>query len=664
MARALLTLTLALVALGWALHTPTSTAAQRQRRPRTKRPTLAPTTPPQQQQQPNKCTTGTWPTATTTTDYLVVGAGLGGGAALYDLARADPASSFTIVERNNRVGGNYWDVPVATPPNTPNPDLHIMGLGGMRVNQLTMPNQRRILHELNLTVYYTPWRNIMKARGRSKTCKAPRPDQTFADFCSYDDVFIAPNTGAFVGLADTPSGDPSFDAWCFLTNSKAYPCRQDDDSEPLHPLRLKSCNRRGVDGKPNTSKSADANLACPDVACAAYPDFLSFIQGYFSPEYAEFLAYDNVGFFGDYFEAHDACAYLAYVRREWNTASIVGYPLGGMSQVPKRGIQAAQAVAKSVNVFLGEPVLCARRSTTSNAVYEVRTTKRTILVSKFLVLNLPPPDLASVDGDIVSEILAQPESKLPKAVEVVTVAMQWTPGKPAWFHAPQANVGLDARTGNYSLRAYGDFGCFSRLEIVDVPMLRLANVMRPVYTDFRCKDLWAGLISAAEARMAGGMSQADAYAPVTARAMDELKRLFPQASIPAPVWTRGAVFPHGWFFGTPGVTRDGSNKRVTVDDVASWAPAPLGLDEPVCLVADAYEIAFSGWGESALRSARSCLTRRFRNTAVGTRIAQQFARRDAILEDDFDVMTSCDPPPLSTERCGPYGPYKADGTVA
>jgi hypothetical protein len=605
------------------------------------------TTTTKAQSPPTTCPTticyNSWPTTTNvkSVDYLIIGGGIAGSVSLFDLARADPSSSFMLVEREPDLGGNYQDIPVNIPAgykvNDYSPPL-IAGMGGMRVNLLTMLNERRLFAELNATVYFTPYRNRQVTRGKDELCDGPDAHTIFADFCSKR--FIP----QFTGL---PPGDFSFNTYCYLTNSKKFPCNYGDHPVPRHPITGKECNRK-LDGSINKSPFADPKLKCPTEACKDYPDWKSFLQAYLSPEAQVFIDDDNTGFFGDANEAHSACDYLNWVTREWNTASVVGYPVGGIQNLVKRAVQRGMSAAPKTSVYKDDAVICVRRSSTagSGSKYEVLTKSGMVVqVNKFLILAIPAPDIEQINGNLIDDIKSKPLFKKPVGISVVTVAMQWPPGQKAWFYPL-----LDLKHGNYTYRAYGDKNCFARLEIVDIPANRYANVVRVVYSDFMCKDMWKQLIAESQQEDGGNGGKV-----LENRVMFELRSLFPQFNIPPPVRTVAKVWKNGWFYGR-------INSAGDATDLSNWATNPLGMNEPLCLVADGFNLYYSGWGEAALISSRNCLTTRFKNSgAIGTKLLKNYHHRDSILKDNYDLNVAC-PSPLKNEICGPYH-YQNDGTL-
>lgn len=596
---------------------------------------------------------GPWPTNIIKANYLVIGGGPAGSQTAHDLTKALNLSGsnakVVLIEARDRIGGNFWDADLIQPVGYTGPKLKI-GMGGLRVNMLTLLNERRLCNEYNIPLLFTPFRQHMFSRGRSVLCKEPSPDQTFTDFCSYSSEFINTSAGsAFQGLeATVPAGDPGYDAWCFLLDSEDYTAADagcpvvEVSGLPLHPLLGLVCD----------DTHSDPHRWCPRKACSHFgPDFKSFIQQYLSPEYAKLLEDDNVGFKGDYIRSFNACSYLRWQTREWNTASNNGMPVGGMSEIPKRAAKRAEEFGASV--YLSQPATCVRRAASGKG-YEVRTPDYTFRITEWVFAAIPNVDLhriESLEGDIIEELRAKNETRFARNASVAVVSMQWAPNEPAWYYDY-----LDKVNGNWSLRQYGDLACFSRNEFWDTPYHRFHNGMRMVYSDGHCKEMWDDLIRHAEAQLATGMPLLEAYEHVTAVVMEGLKQSFPGASIPMPVWVRGATWEHAWYFGEP-------LQNFTNSQVAEFAMAPLGNGEKIALIGDAWNTDYSGHAESAFISSRNALTQpRFATGVLQAKLNEIYAARDAIIANDFDALTAC-PSGLSNEYCGPYGPYKLDGTL-
>lgn len=355
--------------------------------------------------------------------------------------------------------------------------------------------------------------------------------------------------------------------------------------------------------------------------------------------------------------ANSACSYLLWTTREWQTTSVVGYPLGGLSQIPKRGV--ARAQARGAKLYIKQGVRCIERN--GSSMFTAHTDNYTFLVKKFLFLNVPAfyfqNDLGpnNIYGSVGLELARAKRMQYPQGYKVNLVSMQWPPNEPSWHYKF-----LDKRNGNYTPRAFGDFGCFSRFEMFDTPITRFANILRPVYSDFRCQRLWQRLIQKGQARLGTVTNNTvEAHSELVDTVMQELHSLFPEEIIPRPVWVAGQVWEHAWFFGSAATNDD---PDMIDESIFNWATEPL-TGENLCLIGESYNTRFSGWVEGTMISSRSCLTKRFPpNTGIGRQLVKIYAKRDKIIANNFDVLTKC-PSPLRNEYCGPYGPYNPDGTL-
>jgi hypothetical protein len=657
---------------------------------------------------------GPWPSTIITVDYLVAGGGPGGLSTAADLSKALRASgvskakmSFAVVEKRPVFGGNLRRVNLTTPEGYSSTSPNGFGplfadLGAQRINVLTLTNERRSFTDYNITTYCSPFRNIVNTRDRRVVCRdpytqatqgapyydcaydsttdkvqcSPDPKDAFAygDFCTYKSLYTDPVTGAFPGArqdnvnftgchnydntddmrcSSFPNNDPSYDAYQWLLQGNTAPLADMAISSatspsydygagynhPHDPMRF--CN--------TTSGSQNA---CPMTRCGKYAEWRSFVAGElalppvplssnaalnYNNGYANFLEADNVGFTGDYRASFGACSYGNYMAREWNTASHSCYPKGGMTSLTDA--MRTRAEDNGVQFYANEPVQCIRRSKSSASKYEVRTATKTFRVGKFLGMAMPSPSLenpAVIGGDVLDDLRKQREFNRSKAARVASVVMQWPPGELAWWYLVPGL--LDALSGNWSLRTYGDSACFSRIEIIDTPMHRCTNAIRAVYSDFRCQPLWTELIE--------GAAASNDWNKLAERVLVEIRDAFPTAVVPPPVLTYGDLFDPAWYWSKP------QYDDISNADHATWATKPLGLQEPLCLIGEAYHIYYQGWSEGALRSSRMCLESRFGTQPLKTRIAELYAARDGIVPGTgwYDSAFQDVPPALGTKH--------------
>ncbi len=581
--------------------------------------------------------------------------------------------SIGLVEKRSVLGGNVRRMNVKKPAGYDNSYGPLQAdVSAQRVNVLTMTNERRLFTEYNITTYCTPFKNIINMRGRREVCRSPRDQAhnfqpyydcsyvdanspmdciidpadafSYGDFCTYKSTFTDPITGAYrsvrtgvntsgcknydntdSGICDnSANNDPGYDAYQWLLQDNVPPAFDAQISSPLSPTAMGFNFCTGTPKvHPLTGEGCTNGVDCPAQRCGNYPDYRTFVAAELSAdptrktlndEYANFMQGDNVGFAGDYEQGFGACSYINYQAREWNTASHSCYPKGGMTSLTDS--MAAKAIANGVNVYLNEAVSCVNKSTRSGIAYEVTTTTKVFLVRKFLFGAIPTPTLenrTAIGGDVMTALDTKREFHRARAQEVTSVVMQWTPGSPAWFWD------LFDANGNYSVRQYGDTGCFSRIELVDTPLHRCHNAIRAVYSDFKCRQMYKDLIQRAEAT--------GNWSTLTERVLMELRTVFPEQTIPAPVLVYGEIINPAWYWGKPEYD-DISNEQHAI-----WAAAPLGVSQPMCLIGESVHIYYQGWVEGPLRSSRQCLTTRMPE-AVKTALNAIYAARDNLVPGD------------------------------
>merc|ERR1712160_62981 len=215
---------------------------------------------------------------------------------------------------------------------------------------------------------------------------------------------------------------------------------------------------------------------------------------------------------------------MGWLTREYDTLSYNCYAIGGMQTLPDRMVERCLTNG-NVDFYFDQPAMCINSFVgNENHQYEVVTPDYTFKVQEFLFLATSNTEFTDgkIKGDVIEDIASAPEAKSAKPIEVASVMMQWDPDSPAWFMDL-----LDKSGGTFSLRAYGDLDCFSRIEIIDTPYHRQQNVMKVVYSDHQCKEMWKNLIEDAE--------QTGDTDKLRDRAMEGLANLFPDHEIPQPV---------------------------------------------------------------------------------------------------------------------------------
>lgn len=633
---------------------------------------------------------GTWPTNVLTVDYLIVGGGPAGLANADDLSRGLRATgvsasqmSVAVIEKRAVFGGNLRRINLKTPTGysktSPTGYGELYGdVGGQRVNVLTLTEERRRFLDLNITMYCSPFRNVINTRDRRHVCRdpynqsidyapyydctstvignetqvncSPDPADAFAygDFCTYLDKFSSPVSGAYRGARVTganysgcanydntddntcsnwPNNDPSYDAYTWLLQGQTAPQADmrmsgatgpdyDFGSGYNHPLDpARSCSTTASSSNPN---------ACPQQRCLKYADWRSYVAGELNPSLNAAAPTYNDGYAN--FMQGDNVGFYGDYEQGFGACSYINYQArewntASHSCYPKGGMTSltdgmkARAEANGVKFYANEPATCIKRSSQSGIVYEVRTPSYTIRVKKFMFLAAPTPSMADAK-QVGGDVMASLRNYREfNRARGQRVASVVMQWQPG-TKAWWFDTGLfDQTSGNWSVRTYGDSACFSRIEIIDTPQHRCTNAIRAIYSDFKCRAMWTDLIEKAAAT--------GNWAKVQERVLVELRDAFPEmnGTIPAPVLTHGEMIEPAWYWAKPEYD-DISNEAHAI-----WAAKPLGTNEPLCLTSESVHIYYQGWTEGALRSSRQCLESRF-GTPLNAKLAAVFAGRD------------------------------------
>ena len=465
-------------------------------------------------------------------------------------------------------------------------------------------------------------------------CDSPTNSSTCIIKCArnstctnYDNTAGAPTNA---GMCDNyRNNDPSYDAYQYLLQGNVAPAFDAliSGTTSTGAYDFNFCSSSYPAPHPLTDEKPQADMSnAPISRLAQYVDLRSFYagelalnrsgNGQYNDEYANFMMNDNVGFIGDFNQGFGAASYTNYQSREWNTASTSCYPRDGMTSVTDAMYEDAQS--NGVKFYMNEPIQCVQRSKKQGIAYEVRTASKTFLVRKFLFLAVPTPVLenrTAIDGEVMRSLDTKPEFHRARAQRVSSVVMQWPPSQKAWFW----NY-WDMVTGNYSVRQYGDTGCFSRIELVDTPVHRCRNTIKAVYSDFKCRAMFEDLIN--EARQTNNNTK------LVTRVLIELRNAFPEFAheITPPILTYGEIFDAAWHWAKP------QYDYITNEQHSVWAANPLS-GEPLALISESVHIYYQGWMEGALRAVRQALSTRMSGVTL-TALNALYAARDNLVPGD------------------------------
>lgn len=625
-------------------------------------------------------------------DYVIVGGGAGGIGAAYwlskGLKRANRPVSIAVIEKNNYLGGNAYDVDLKMPaPNRYDgsfgPKLR-GGVGALRTTQLAMGLKRRLIAQLNLTMYFTPFRNYVNMRGVRRLCRDPiakafekatvgefgtwyRYDSmakkyekianitalagdfvrdpsgaySYGDFCNnaapYVDV-VNDNSAVFrgfSGLTANAVGSPSDAAWLYVLNKVPHLTGEADmDANNNwafgyggeHPFTGVTCETGGT--SPACPGKRQNNL---DWKTFLETELRTPSMPALNQNYSAFMLDDNVGFTGDFDNGFSARSYLEYNVFEWNTNAFNGYLPGAESSL--QDAMVAECIKNGVKFFTNERVKTVDKTLQQGARYIIATSKRTVRARKFALLNLPPfylfermdqDPIVEYDGvDLGGDIIDRLRNVREVKVPQPTRAIKIVAQWEPGKRAWWWDL-FDNKNGNYSMRQYGSSGCASRIEMADTPKHRCTNEVTVVYSDRQCRRKWQAY--AEEAERTGD------YTTFGNVIVQEMKAAFPELAskiTTRPVFIKYKMFNSAWHIGKMSYDDIGS------EQLADKASAPLGSIERVGLIGEAYFTRRSGWIEGALRSAKRVVDRIA--SLDGFALSQT-----AVFDDLFDFFRDAD----------------------
>lgn len=159
-----------------------------------------------------------------------------------------------------------------------------------------------------------------------------------------------------------------------------------------------------------------------------------------------------------------------------------------------------------------------------------------------------------------------------------------------------------------NVRLMGGGSCLSRTEMWNTPAVRDLNFIRSAYSDGHCAAIYAEF---------DRLPEPDRTNAAVRFVLGELRQVFPEFEIPAPIgypWSGNSSDYIGFSFT---LWRDGPwhwvhpGTATTQDSIAEFAQNPLGPQESLCLAGDAWDLVYSSWTTSAIRSSSACLERFF-----------------------------------------------------
>ena len=281
-------------------------------------------------------------------------------------------------------------------------------------------------------------------------------------------------------------------------------------------------------------------------------------------------------------------SYIDFLRDECRNGGDEGYPIGGMSQFPKK--MEAKARDFGVRIFSSENIVSVDKVNISS--YELLSKQRRIFADR-VIFAVPTTELRLINGSIAESIVSQPQFKAIKSIQVMTVS-QWF--KKPWWKELKNNL-----TGKKIWRAWTTDNCIGHVEIPREDYLNQTNVIRTVYQDIPvCIEQYSSLIQTNQ------MGKLKNLIHRGLKTLFQGNNITNNVHIPKAFKTVVKIWPGAWFF-----QRGGS--PYTNDEIKAWAIDPIN-DTNVGLASDAYNIDRSTWSQGAILSANKLLREKYNVT--------------------------------------------------
>jgi hypothetical protein len=354
---------------------------------------------------------------------------------------------------------------------------------------------------------------------------------------------------------------------------------------------------------------------------------------------AQFLL-DTYRFRGDFESPIDAISYLEFSAKDF-AGGPVFYPVPSFQ--PYFDIMQEQIARNGGQVFLSEKVLTVNRSREG---YVLTTANHRRVVAHTVILAVPQNALMSQDpysagrglhGDVIEDIVRQPEFAAVQDTNAVTVTHQFGDGKTpnsGWWHRdiryPDGPWRLGPQLGQQDLplrRTTNDVlipgerlpGChhpscdFSSTlffnntnELPLTPYHDFINISRSVYNDERnAVERWIALYEAGDALAPGG-----GVAAINRQILKSLRLMYPTVfngyDEPQILATQLTIHRPAWY----NLRKGAFGQGVTNDSLAAWALSPL-TGERVYLVGDTWRTDTEGWSDAAYKSSIAVLNQFF-----------------------------------------------------
>ena len=543
-------------------------------------------------------------------DVAIIGGGPGGVHTAYKLTTQHltpgPVCLFEMRDHlGGRVGDNY-NVGLSDPPfinnATPVQNSGQTGTGGYRMyfNQYT--------HKLGqeLAALGQPGQLTFLAQNSFSRLSAVE-NRKFNSNLTEPVYFTYNNFGIakyFAPLYNSPINDN--DIWKVLLCGPQVPV--DNNSHPQY-------RQMAIPGLGSMSTTGYLEWVAQNVISPAH-----------GPEVAQYLL-DVWRFRGDFDSPNDAVSYLEFTSKDY-TGGTVYYPIPSFQ--PYFDIMQSQISTNGGQIYLSEKVLSVNRSGTA---YALTTGKGNTVTANTVIIAVNHAALdaskGGMTGDVISELVNQPQYKYVQTTNAVTVTHQFGDGKnpdTGWWHeditypdgfsllGPQLSSSSDPlRRSTNNVLIPGDLlprcksaSCDFRNTLFfnntnELPLTDyhdFINVSRSVYNDKSdAVDNWEALYTAGEKLSPGGGNAA-----VNQQILKSLRVMYPKVftgdpkTEPPILATQFTVHKPAWYNLKQGALAN----SITNDSLFAWSLNPLPGDR-VYLVGDTWRTDISGWSDAAYK---------------------------------------------------------------
>ena len=160
-----------------------------------------------------------------------------------------------------------------------------------------------------------------------------------------------------------------------------------------------------------------------------------------------------------------------------------------MSEFCRR--EKAIASSRGTQYFYNDPVVSINRvipSKGKSMLYKVLTGSGKAYITEDLILNIHPPAIFQMSGDVINDLKAQSQMYQPKNVTTFVVVVQFD--SIWWIDL------IEQLWGSY--RVINPSSCLNRIEFPKTPVGFPTKSFRAVYSDYNCLIMWRRLLNLGE----------------------------------------------------------------------------------------------------------------------------------------------------------------------